>query len=96
LFAHELEPWHRARDSGRTLEEHIMSVTMLTLEPSIDRSFEELPTHKQAPKRSPAARQRQIAWAIRIAVVLVLFGTAYFVARWWLAPLPITAGSRSG
>jgi serine/threonine protein kinase len=93
LFAHELEPWHRARDSGRTLEEHIMSVTMLTLEPSIDRSFEELPTHKQAPKRS---RKRELAWAIRIAVVLALFGTAYFVARWWLAPLPVKAGSRSG
>jgi serine/threonine protein kinase len=98
LFAHELEPWHRARDSGHTLEEHIMSVTMLTLqsEPSIDRSFEELPTHRQPQKPISPARKRQIAWATRIAVVLALFGTAYFVARWWLAPTTITAGSRSG
>ena len=93
LFANELEPWHRARDSGRTLEEHIVSMTMQTLHSqSIDRSFEELPTHRRKP--STATRQRQIAWAIRIAVVLALFGTAYFVARCWLAPLPITAGSR--
>jgi serine/threonine protein kinase len=95
LFANELEPWYRARDSGRTLEEHILSITMHSIA-SIDRSFEELPTHKKpsrAQKRAEA--QLRMRWAIRIAIVLALFGAAYFVARWWLAP-PVTVGSRSG
>jgi len=94
LFASELEPWHRARDSGRTLEEHVLSVTMHTLPPT-DPSLEEQPTHRR-PTRVQRPVPRRLRWAIRIAIVLALFGAAYFAARWWLAPLPITAGSPSG
>jgi eukaryotic-like serine/threonine-protein kinase len=84
MFAHELEPWHRARDSGRTLEEHM--ITLHTYVSALDHSFEELPTH-----RRPSKPRRELDRVIRIAIVLALFGAAYFVARWWF-----TVESRPG
>jgi len=96
LFANELEPWHRARESGRSLEEHILSITMHTIQ-SIDKSFEELPTHRQPSRAQKRAEvEQRVRWAIRVAIVLALFGAAYFISRCALAPAPITAGSRSG
>jgi len=92
LFAGELEPWHRARESGMTLEEHILSITMHTLPPTSP-SLDEQPTHRR-PSRAKLDAPG-LHWAVRIAIVLALFGGAYFATRWWLAPLPITAASPS-
>jgi serine/threonine protein kinase len=89
LFSEELAPWYRARDSGHTLEEHVIGETLRS-NPTIE------PVPEARPKRGRSQRHARVQWAIRIAVVLALFGTAYLVARWWLAPPPITAGSRSG
>jgi serine/threonine protein kinase len=95
LFAGELEPWHRARDSGRSLEDHILSITMHTLPPT-DPALDELPTHRRASRaRLRAVVVRRAQWWIRIAIVLALFGAAYFAARWWLEPLTITAARPS-
>jgi len=90
LFATELEPWHRARDSGKTLEQHLVSVTLHS-DPSLV-SLEEQPTHKQP---SRVTMQRQMRWALRVAIVVALFASAYFVARWWLDPPPLTAAAPS-
>jgi len=89
LFTEELVPWYRARDSGRTLEEHVVGETLRS-KPAIDTVPE------GRPKRGRSHKRARVQWAIRIAVVLALFGATYLVARWWLAPPPITAGSRSG
>ncbi len=87
LFAGELEPWHRARDTGVTLDEYVVRET-LGAELPIDRSH--------AVRESPSPARAHLGFAIRVAIVLALFGTAYLVARWWLAPPAITAGARSG
>jgi serine/threonine protein kinase len=91
LFATELAPWHRARDSGKTLEQHIVSVALRS-----DSSLEEQPTHRQPPRaQQHSTIQRQLGWALRVAIVVGLFATAYFVARWWLDPVPLTAAAPS-
>jgi serine/threonine protein kinase len=41
LFAAELEPWHRARESGLTLEQHVVNATLRS-RPSLERDHREL------------------------------------------------------
>ena len=68
LFAEELAPWHRARDSGLTLEEHVVRETL-----------GERRDHRARPRR-----HRGSPWAIRLAIVLALVAAGYLAARWWL------------
>jgi eukaryotic-like serine/threonine-protein kinase len=66
LFADELVAWHRARESGLTLQNFVMRETL--------RSIESSPLTR-------ARNRARIRLAIRIAIVLALFGAAYLVVR---------------
>lgn len=84
LFAIELEPWHKARDSGQTLEQHVVRMTLHS-DPSLA-AFEELPTHRRPSKAQlHSTKQMQIQWALRVAIVVALFAGAYFIASWAFA-----------
>jgi serine/threonine protein kinase len=88
LFESELEPWHRARDSGLTLEEHVIQITLKTKPATVARldSIDEqttVPRSVAATRRPKKPRRNRVA--IAIVVVLALFGAAYLVTRWVLA-----------
>ena len=70
-FAAELEPWNRARQTGLSLNEHILQATLRTYD-----SIEERTTLPRARRR-----RRRNRWAIPLAAVLVLFGLAYALTR---------------
>jgi serine/threonine protein kinase len=86
LFADEVAPWHRARDSGLTLDEHVVRET-LRAKPPMSKQTEETTFEQRATiarRRRPRRRSR-VRWAIRVAIVLALVGVGYLGARWWLA-----------
>jgi eukaryotic-like serine/threonine-protein kinase len=90
LFESELEPWHRARDSGLTLEEHVIQITLKTKPAPVAARADSIDEHTTVPRslatRRPAKRRRKRnRKAIAIAVVLALFGAAYLFTRWALA-----------
>lgn len=89
LFESELEPWHRARDSGLTLEEHVIQITLKTKPaPVASRdSMDEQTTvpRSVAARRPPKRRRKNDRVAIAIVIVLALFAAAYLFTRWVLA-----------
>jgi serine/threonine protein kinase len=76
-FAAELEPWNRARETGISLTDHILQVTLRTLPPGM--STDELTTQPRIGKSR--RRQRRTRWAIPAGAVIVLFGLAYVLTR---------------
>jgi eukaryotic-like serine/threonine-protein kinase len=70
-FAAELEPWNRARQTGLSLEEHILQATPHALD-----SIEERTTLPKARRR-----RRRTHWTIPVGAVIVLFGLAYALTR---------------
>ncbi|HUS33631.1 MAG TPA: serine/threonine-protein kinase [Kofleriaceae bacterium] len=94
LFATELEPWHRARNGGMTLEDHVIQATLRTLPPSTHDSIEERATQPRVARRRRRRRNRMV---IGIAVVVALFAAAYLFTRWVLVDPPsLKAASPSG
>ena len=89
LFENELEPWYRARDSGLTLEEHVIQITLKTKRAtaaSLDSIDEQTTVPRTVAARRPAKRRRKRnSAAIAIVVVLALFGAAYLFTRWAIA-----------
>jgi serine/threonine protein kinase len=95
-FAPELEPWHRARDTGLTLDEHIMEITLRPQPPAfgLTDSIDEAATVPRARRRR---RPKRVRLAIALAIVLALFGATYLFTRWVLADPPsLKAGAGSG
>ena len=70
LFARELEPWHRARETGLTLEDFVVNETL-----------GELPKRTRTRTRSRSRSRRRRAIAIRIALVVLLVAAGYLAAR---------------
>ncbi|MGE5182738.1 MAG: serine/threonine-protein kinase [Acidobacteriota bacterium] len=70
LFARELEPWHRARASGLSLEEHVVNETL-----------RERPAELAPRRRS----RRRVRWPLRVGIVLALVAAGYAAARLWIS-----------
>ena len=89
LFTAELEPWQRAKDSGMTLADHIIQVTLKTLH-----SVEEIELRTTRPKLRRWSRNRI---AVAITVAITLFVAAYCFTRWVMVePASLKVGPGSG
>ena len=77
LFADELEPWRRARETGVTLEQHLLETL------STNPTFQTWSITNQSTVRR-ARRKALRPWLLRALVVAILFAAAYAVTRWWL------------
>jgi hypothetical protein len=87
-FAAELTPWHQARSTGVTLEQHVIRTTLQAKPPTFDTwSVDGQPTAVRPPAHPPRARvaRSTTGYRIRIAALLVAFGLGYLVAHWWLS-----------
>jgi len=87
LFAAELEPWERARETGLSLNEHVLRETLRTKPPGTPTawgahdSLDERTTVPRASRRRRSRVRARPRWAVPIAIVAALFGAAYLVTR---------------
>ncbi len=93
LFAAELAPWHAARKTGITLEQHI-TLTLVVAPPTV-RSWshepgptvEKVTLERATVEREPATlpRPRKLRMRFDIIAMLCLFAIGYLVTRWLMS-----------
>ena len=87
LFTEELQTWIRARQTGVTLEDHVVrEISRTAAQTSATWTPPEQPTHVLPTRQRRRSRSRALP-----LVIVALFVVAYLVARWLL-----TAGYLSG
>ena len=90
LFAEELAPWQRAKESGLTLEEHVVRQTLRDPPATAETRLERPPRAASAaarvprPSRPSRRRRRRASLWIRVALVVVLVAAGYALTRYLL------------